>query len=91
MGSQFTYVMCGMPASSSLSLTPSVNFPNPIAYLTFAALTSSDSDVFEGKEINIVDGQKKGSGKAAFRDIVSGSGSDHYKVRYDGKNWRRVG
>jgi hypothetical protein len=88
-GSAFTYVMCGLPASASLRHSPSNEaLPNPIAYLKFAALSGN---AYEGKEVTIVDGQKKGGGKAAFHDIVSGGGSDHYKVRYDGKNWRRVG
>jgi hypothetical protein len=87
-GSQFTYVMCGLPASASLSYSPSFALPNPIAYLKFVALSGNQ---YKGKEVTIVDGQKKGGGKAAFHDIVSGGGSDHYKVRYDGKNWRRVG
>jgi hypothetical protein len=87
-GSSFTYVMCGLPASASLSYSPSYALPNPIAYLKFAALSGNQ---YEGKDAAIVDGQKKGGGKAAFHDIVSGGGSDHYKVRYDGKNWRRVG
>jgi hypothetical protein len=87
-GSAFTYVMCGLPASASRSYSPSSALPNPIAYLKFASLSGNQ---YEGKEVTIVDGQKKGGGKAAFHDMVSGGGSDHYKVRYDGKNWRRVG
>jgi hypothetical protein len=87
-GAAFSYIMCGMPASASLTLNPSNALPNPLAYLKFAALAAVAR---EGKEINITDGKKSGGGSATFGDVVTGGGTDHYKVRYDGKNWRRVG
>src|SRR5262249_39131565 len=84
----FSYIMCGLPASASLSYSPSSALPNPIVNLPMAALSGNQ---YEGKEAVIFDGQRQGGGQAAFRDIVSGGGSGHYKVRYDGNNWRRVG
>ena len=46
---------------------------------------------FEGQEYDIVDGQKSRGGSAGFGDTVAGGGTGHYKVRYDGTNWIRVG
>jgi Pectate lyase superfamily protein len=71
------------------------NFANPYGQMVFANLPGQ-SGVFqdgpiEGQEYDIIDGQKSGGGSAAFADIVAGGGSGHYKVRYDGSNWRRIG
>jgi hypothetical protein len=41
----------------------------------------------EGMEFNIVDGQTQN----AFGGTVTGGGTKHYKVRYNGTNWVRVG
>jgi hypothetical protein len=82
--SAFSYVMCGLPASASRTYGPP---PNPLAYLKMAALTDPVSNIHEGKEVNIIDAQLQPS----FAGVVTPGGSNHYKVRDDGKNWRRVG
>jgi len=69
--------------------------PNPFGALLFADLPGQSgvpqAGPIEGQEYGIVDGQKSGGGSAAFADIVAGGSNGHYKVRYDGSNWRRVG
>jgi Pectate lyase superfamily protein len=54
----------------------------PSAFVKFAGLNA-----YEGNETTIVDARTQNS----FGGVVSGGGSNHYKVRYDGTNWIRVG
>ena len=83
----------------NLMYNSAATLPNLAGYMTFADLPGQISDPtgvyqpgpIEGQEYNIKDGQKSGGGAAAFADIVAGGGSGHYKVRYDGTNWRRCG
>jgi hypothetical protein len=44
----------------------------------------------ENMQFTIIDGQKQGGGVAGWNDIVTGGGSGHYLVRYNGANWRRI-
>jgi pectate lyase-like protein len=67
---------------------------NPSQFVTFSELPGQVNADFnfeqaiEGMERTIIDAQAQ----ASFRGIVSGGGgSNHYKVRYDGSNWIRVG
>jgi hypothetical protein len=46
---------------------------------------------FEGQEYDITDGAKSGGGAAVWNDTVQGGGSGHYKVRYNGSVWKRIG
>jgi hypothetical protein len=46
---------------------------------------------FEDQQYTIIDGQKSGGGTAGWNDIVTGGGTGHYVVRYDGANWIRTG
>jgi hypothetical protein len=46
---------------------------------------------YEGQEYTIINGQKVGGGAARFGDVVVGGGTNHYKVRWDGSNWIRIG
>jgi hypothetical protein len=46
---------------------------------------------FESQEYSIVDGQKSGGRAAGFDDTVTGGGTGHYKVRYNGTVWKRIG
>jgi len=59
---------------------------NPNAFMRYSALTTVNNGPLEGMEFNIVDAQS-----APFAGTVSGGGSNHYKVRYDGTNWIRIG
>jgi hypothetical protein len=40
--------------------------------------------VHEGSEFTIIDAQKSRGGAATFADVVAGSGTSHYKVRFNG-------
>lgn len=53
----------------------------PVAYLKYAGM----GDI--GQEYTLIDAQTQNS----FGGVVRGGGSNHYKVRYDGTNWIRVG
>jgi hypothetical protein len=69
---------------------------SPTGHLNFSNLPggaggSNQDGPFEGQEFDIIDGQKSGGGAAIWNDIVSGGSSGHYRVRYDGTNWRRIG
>jgi Pectate lyase superfamily protein len=76
------YIGCGTPAK-----------PPPNAFL-LGDLPPGPETQFtamfpprEGDEYNVTDAPS-----ASFRDVITaGGGRNHYKVRYDGKNWRRVG
>jgi hypothetical protein len=69
--------------------------PFPFGYMHFSDLPGRSGvpqdGPFETQEYSIVDGQRREGGTAGFADIVTGGGSGHYKVRYDGTNWRRIG
>jgi hypothetical protein len=69
--------------------------PFPFGYMHFSDLPGQSGvpqdGPFETQEYSIVDGQRREGGTAGFADIVTGGGSGHYKVRYDGTNWRRIG
>jgi hypothetical protein len=41
----------------------------------------------EGAEFTIIDAKPQ----ASFGGVVTGGGSNHYKVRYDETNWIRIG
>jgi hypothetical protein len=56
---------------------------NPNSFMTFNA---AKMIIGEGDEANIVDAQS-----AAFGAVVSGGGSNHYKIRFNGTNFTRVG
>jgi hypothetical protein len=62
----------------------------PMGTMVFANLPGQSGvkqdGPFEGQEYDIIDGNN-----SAFGSIQSGGGSGHYKVRYDGTNWRRIG
>jgi Pectate lyase superfamily protein len=84
----FSLINCGLGGN-----------PNPPApFLKFAGLPSAGpgqgtqpQGPFNGQEFTIIDAQKSTGGAATFGDIVIGGSSNHYKIRYDGTNWRRVG
>ena len=62
----------------------------PISLLQYRDLPGQSGvqqGLFEGAEYSINDAQTQ----PAFVGIVTAGGSNHYKVRYDGKNWIRVG
>lgn len=42
---------------------------------------------YEGIEFTIIDAQLQPS----FAGVVTAGGSNHYRARYDGTNWIRVG
>ena len=47
---------------------------------------------FEGQEFDILDGQRASDNRVAgFAEVVHGGGGGHYKVRYDGSKWTRIG
>jgi hypothetical protein len=69
---------------------------NPNANMVFADLPGqpgvSQDGPFEGQEYDIKDGRRASDGLAAtWNDVVQGGGTGHYKARYDGTNWRRIG
>jgi hypothetical protein len=63
---------------------------SPISQMVFADLPGQAGVVQDGplesQEYDIVDGDN-----ATFASVQAGGGSGHYKVRYDGTNWRRIG
>jgi len=67
----------------------------PTGVMVFADLpgqgTAYQWGPIEGQEYDIIDGAKAGGGAAAFGDNLQGGGSGHYKARYNGTNWQRVG
>jgi hypothetical protein len=66
----------------------------PYGVMIFADLpgqSGTQSGPFEAQEFDITDGAKFGGGAAVWGDQVQGAGSGHYKVRYDGTIWRRIG
>lgn len=67
--------------------------PGVTPFMRFGDLPGSPSVfefAYEDQTYTIIDGQKQGGGAAGWNDIVSGGGSGHYVVRYDGANWRRI-
>jgi len=54
----------------------------PVAFLKYTGLRGA-----EGAEFTIIDAKPQPS----FGGVVTGGGSNHYKVRYDGTNFIRVG
>jgi hypothetical protein len=81
---QWGFIQCGTVGASP-----------PYAFMTYAMLAPRTSwgggGSYEGREYNITDGQKSGGGTATFGDVVAGSGSGQYKVRFNGTNWIRIG
>jgi len=71
------------------------NAGNPYGTMHFADLPGQTGVLqpgpFETQEYDIIDGAKFGGGSATWNDQVQGGGSGHYKVRYDGSVWRRIG
>jgi hypothetical protein len=65
------FIQCGMPGSSPAG--------PPVAFMQFRDLTGH-----EGSEFTIIDAQKSRGGAATFADVVAGSGTSHYKVRFNG-------
>jgi hypothetical protein len=59
---------------------------NPNAFMQYRAVTGVYGGPLEGMEFNIVDAQS-----ASFAETVSGGGYNHYKIRYNGTNWIRIG
>jgi hypothetical protein len=63
----------------------------PVAFMTFAQLPGESGVFFtprqEGQEYTITDAATQGS----FAGTVTSGGSNHYKIRYNGTNWIRVG
>jgi len=86
------FIFSGTTANQNFYATGT---PNPYATMNFIDLPGQSGVLQDGplesQEYNIVDGQKSGGGIAAWNDIVTGGGSGHYRVRYDGANWRRIG
>jgi hypothetical protein len=70
---------------------------HPFGKMTFANLPSASVPQglpIEAMEYDIIDGSKFGftpPTAAAWSDQVIGGGNGHYKVRYDGSVWRRIG
>jgi hypothetical protein len=60
-----------------------VEKPPPVSFMQFRDLNAG----YEGIEFTIIDAQLQPS----FAGVVSAGGSNHYRVRYDGTNWIRVG
>jgi Pectate lyase superfamily protein len=56
----------------------------PVAFNVYSEAAACP---FDGREFNIINAQLQNS----FGGVVTGGGSNHYKVRYDGTNWVRVG
>jgi len=65
-------------------------FPSPYGIMNFADLPGQSGvnqpGPFEDQEYSIKDAQV-----VAVGSIVTGGGAQHYRVRYDGTNWTRVG
>lgn len=94
------FINCGIGTLFSGSNPSASN--SPVGSLTFNKLPGQFSDPtnqwqsgpFEGQEFDISDGAKAGGGSAVWGDQVQAGGTGvtaHYKVRYDGSVWRRIG
>lgn len=91
--------VAGFTKNTVASAAGSMNFAdlpgqytNP-TYVDSQGFTRSmfQAGALEAQEYDIKDGAKFGGGAAAWGDQVQGGGTGHYKVRYDGTVWRRIG
>jgi hypothetical protein len=73
------FIQCGMAGNSAPAA--------PVNYMTWATLALGWWN-YEGREYSITNAQTQNTFGAA---IPGGGGSNHYKVRFDGTNWIRVG
>jgi Pectate lyase superfamily protein len=81
----YTFINCGTPGNTPPVAIPIAALP-PQAPQSWAPNGTVWRPV-EGDERNVNDAQN-----ASFRGTVSaGAPNNHYKVRYDGTNWRRIG
>jgi hypothetical protein len=84
-GPNWEFIQCGAVGAPSV----------PYGFLHFSDLNpqvidgyTSVGGAFEGREYNIIDAQLQGG----FAGIVAGGGSNnHYKVRFNGTKWIRIG
>jgi parallel beta-helix repeat protein len=81
-GAAWEFIQCGGTGTVTDTFLPGRRRPTP--YNRVGALMFSGYPTLEYNIVNGTDG-------AGFGDTVIGNGSGHYKVRFDGTNWMRVG
>jgi hypothetical protein len=86
------FVNCGVPGLPQMPYNNQVygTVGNPHGSMVFANLPGQPGVLqdgpYEGQEYDITDGNS-----AAFDATQSGGGSGHYKVRWNGSVWKRIG